>query len=939
MSTAEARIPTQPDPLDGLKAVARDARHAHKVGISVIPPMMDTSKRPIEKWKQYQSTRCDENQVSRWWGSNQGWGAVCGKVSRGLEVLEFDTREVYDRFGATAFSLGHGKLVERIEAGCVDDTPSGGVHWPYYCEEVRGNTKLAERPDPSVPHGRKALIETRGEGGFCIFAPSYGKVHPSGRPYIRRRGSIDTIATLSPAERQTLFDLAITFDEMPKPEKPKATQTAGSKTTGDGLRPGDDFEARASWDDILVGWTVLHEQGGRKYLRRPGKDTGWSATINHGGDDQLYVFSTSTAFEPRKFYSKFAAYTRLEHGDDFSAAAKALAAKGYGEQRKSKRGTQAKPKATAGTNGDVLDDEGEGKRSQAEILLELAEGATLFLTTDGKPFASVPVNGHTEHHPIRSTAFKRWLVRAYYQQEAKPPSAEAVQAAFGVLEAQAQFDGETIRVYTRVGEAEHPNGPADPVFYLDLSDDKWRAIEISRHGWEVVSEPPVKFRRARGMLPLPVPEQGGDLESLREFVNLASDDDWYLFVAALTAALRPFGPYPILAFQGEQGSAKSTTIRVFRKMLDPHSTLLRSEPKEVRDLMIAATNAWCVTLDNLSRLFPWLSDALCRLSTGGGFATRTLYENDEETFFDAMRPVLLNGIEDVATRFDLLDRCIVLNLPTIPEDKRREETPLWEAFDEAHPKILGALLDAVVKGLATFPGVKLDRLPRMADFARWGEAVGRGLGWGEGTFLKAYESNRGDIDAAALESSAVAVALTQMIKIQPKPEWTGSAKELLEALALLVGEPATKQKEWPKSPRGLSGALHRAAPALRRFGITFTSGREENNRRKRWIHVIYDPKKAGETSSEPSTSSTGSPEADGKPSAASACADPLFVDDLDPASPEIVHNRKDRPQPESKHKSNGEQDLGQNGEVGVDDVADVDDLSPISEGQCEREIL
>src|SRR5262249_28492037 len=156
---------------------------------------------------------------------------------------------------------------------------------------------------------------------------------------------------------------------------------------------------------------------------------------------------------------------------------------------------------------------------------------------------------------------------------------------------------------------------------------------------------------------------------------------------------------------------KSTTSRVLRRMIDPHVTVLRCEPRGVRDLMIAATNSWAVALDNLSGLPPWLSDALCRLATGGGFATRTLYTDDEETHFDAMRPVLLNGIEDVATRGDLIDRCIAFTLPQIPEEKRREEEPFWREFEAAQPKLLGAFLDTVVGGLQALPDVRLDHLP------------------------------------------------------------------------------------------------------------------------------------------------------------------------------------------------------------------------------------
>jgi hypothetical protein len=375
---------------------------------------------------------------------------------------------------------------------------------------------------------------------------------------------------------------------------------------------------------------------------------------------------------------------------------------------------------------------------------------------------------------------------------------------------------------------------------------------INRDGWQIITTPPAKFRRTSGMLPLPSPVSGGSIDELRRFVNVGTDQDWRLMVAFLTAGLRPRGPYPILAINGEQGSAKSTTSRVLRRAIDPHVTLIRCEPREVRDLMIAATNSWAVALDNISSLAVWLSDALCRLATGGGFATRTLYENDEETHFDAMRPVLLNGIEDVATRFDLLDRCVVLSLPTIPDDRRREEEALWREFEAAHPRILGALLDAVVGGLRMLPSVKLDRLPRMADFARWGEAVGRALGWSEGAFLSAYEANRASVNEVAVEASPIALAVRGLAAQQE--EWTGTATELLKLLTEQAGESATREKSWPRNANALSGRLKRAAPSLRKCGVEITFDRTT---RKRTITISgMGVERVGETSSLPSSASS-----------------------------------------------------------------------------------
>jgi hypothetical protein len=321
--------------------IHREALAAHEAALSIVPPKQDGTKAPIEVWKKYQRDRAELDQLDRWYSNGcTGLGAVTGRVSGGvtlaggevaggLEVLEFDDRETYERFRAAAARAGLNGLVDRIEDGYLEESPSGGIHWPYRCAEIAGNTKLARRPDPGRPHGCKVLIETRGEGGFIILAPSFGTVHPSGRPYRRIRGGFDSIAAITPEERADLWDLARSFDEMPD-AGPEPTRPAAS--SGGEVRPGDDYAARTSWGEILGpgGWAKVYERDGVTYWRRPGKDRGVSATTGRGGRDCFYAFTSSTAFVPERSYTKFGAYALLEHGGDFAAATRALRAGGYG---------------------------------------------------------------------------------------------------------------------------------------------------------------------------------------------------------------------------------------------------------------------------------------------------------------------------------------------------------------------------------------------------------------------------------------------------------------------------------------------------------------------------------------------------------------------------------------------------------------------------------
>jgi hypothetical protein len=329
------------------------------------------------------------------------------------------------------------------------------------------------------------------------------------------------------------------------------------------------------------------------------------------------------------------------------------------------------------------------------------------------------------------------LSRAFFQSTEGAPNSEAMQAALNVIEAKAHFDAPERTAHVRVAGA-------DGRLYLDLGDETWRAIEIDADGWRIVDNPPVRFRRAAGMQALPVPERGGSIDTLRRFLNVQSDADFTLVVAWLLACLRDRGPYPLIVLSGEQGSAKSTFSAVLRALIDPNAAPLRALPRDDRDLFIAANNAHVLAFDNVSGMPGWLSDTLCRLATGGGFATRQLYTDQDETIFDACRPVVLNGIEDIVTRPDLADRALFLNLDPIPEERRRPEAEFWTAFNAERPQLLGALLDGVAEGLRRLPETRLPGLPRMADFALWATAC-EGAFWPSGRFMSAYSSNRDEV--------------------------------------------------------------------------------------------------------------------------------------------------------------------------------------------------
>lgn len=499
----------------------------------------------------------------------------------------------------------------------------------------------------------------------------------------------------------------------------------------------------------------------------------------------------------------------------------------------------------------MAEETGDGGRgpTQADILIDLAGGAELFHSADGTAFADIMINDHRETWPVRTKGFRRWLARQFFEQTGGAPSSEALQSALNVIEAKAHFDGPERVVFIRVGGQ-------DERLYLDLGDEAWRAVEIDATGWRVVNDPPVRFRRAAGMQPLAVPMLGGSVETLRAFLNVQSDQDFVLVVAWALAVLRNKGPYPALVLSGEQGSAKSTFSAILRALLDPNTAPLRALPREDRDLFIAASNGHVLAFDNVSGLPAWISDTLCRLATGGGFAVRQLYTDQDEVLFDAARPVILNGIEDIVTRPDLADRAVFLTLEPIPEERRRPEQELWAAFEAERPRLLGVLLDAVVEGLKRLPDTHLPKLPRMADFALWASACETAL-WPSGTFWSAYCGNRDEAVDGVIDADPVAAAVRAVMT--ERTEWTGTASDLLGALAEMAGERVAKSKTWPDSPRALSGRLRRAATFLRKIGIDIGFERE-GRARTRTIRITTAGKPASPEirGAQPSASSASS---------------------------------------------------------------------------------
>ena len=485
-------------------------------------------------------------------------------------------------------------------------------------------------------------------------------------------------------------------------------------------------------------------------------------------------------------------------------------------------------------------------KSIATRLCELAKDYAFFHDRQDRPFVRIEIEGHTEVWPVESTRFRKLLARAFYKAEKRTANRNALTDAVTTLAGIACHDSPEEPVFIRV--AWH-NGN----ILIDLCDQRWRVIEVTPEGWQVLDRSPVAFVRTGSMqaLPFPVPSGSGSIKPLWDLLNV-SEEQRPLVAGALLIYFHPDGPYFVLDFVGEQGTAKSCAARIIRQLVDPNENPLRSPPKEERDLLAQAANNWCVAFDNLSYLPLWLSDAICRLATGGGHSARTLYTDLDEISLAVKRPVILNGIEDVATRPDLAERVLQIELETIDDKNRIPEKELSRRFDAQHAAVFSGLLDALVCAVRELPNINFTSLPRMADAALWATAGETAFGFKRGTFIAAYTRNLNEGAVASVEAHPVGVAICQLLEKQS--EWSGEPAHLLEALNGFVSEEQCRTKTWPKNPRSLGHCLRRLAPALRRVGIRYERSRTENAR----IITLCKPEK---TTSE--TSGTSFAQAEG----------------------------------------------------------------------------
>lgn len=460
--------------------------------------------------------------------------------------------------------------------------------------------------------------------------------------------------------------------------------------------------------------------------------------------------------------------------------------------------------------------------TQANTIIRLVEEKDTMLFHDNakNPYAAVVIDGHREVWSIDNSDFNTWLNGLYYSSEKKPAKKDSVSQAKEVLKAKAVFDNKKeISLDTRVSQLEN-------VFWYNLSNDNWQAVSITSGGWEIVDNPPILFKRYRHQISQLYPSKNGDIRKILQYINLRENHT--LFLCWLVCCFVPNIPHAMPIFFGEKGAAKTTACILLKKLIDPSTLETLTLTKKPSSLAVNLQKHWFLPFDNVSRIDEETSDTLCRAITGGGIQQRKLFTDADDYIFTFQKCLALNGINNVASRPDLLDRAILIELSRIESNKRRELSALMKEFENDTPIILGGIFDTLSKAMCLYHKVKLDTFPRMADFARWGYAVGEALGGLGKEFYEQYNDNQEKRNIEILNTDIVATLIVAFMK--DKNEWKGLISELYNKLSEMAPQYGinSKGKGFPAAPNALSRRLNSLKSNLKEASIIYKTSSKMN---------------------------------------------------------------------------------------------------------------
>ena len=472
----------------------------------------------------------------------------------------------------------------------------------------------------------------------------------------------------------------------------------------------------------------------------------------------------------------------------------------------------------------------EQDANQADALIALCADTDTLLFRDqlNDAYAYFPGRKGPMLRRIDSGDFAHWLRWIFYQETGEAISDKALQKVVGLCTCRALYEGPEHALYNRIALS------GDDIVY-NLCNDAGQTLRTSKDGYALEHQTIPLFRYYRHQRPQLSPAAEGDIRELLPFINLksGSKDMELLLLVYIVSCFIPEYPHVILIVSGEKGSAKSTLMRILRRLVDPSKPMLLRLPKKIEELPQQLDQNYYAPYDNVRDISGEVSDMLCRASTGDGDSKRKLYTDDDSFHREYQRCVALDGINVCAKEPDLLDRCLLIDLERIPKSKRRKERDFWKTFEQATPRILHGIFQTLSKAMTLYESIDPpEGLNRMADFEQWGCAIAEALGYTTADFIAAYERNIGVQTQAAIDESEVAQCIVALMEREEGCKWEGTATNLLEVLSNIADDEKidTHDKSWPRRGSTLSKRIRGILSNLRDVGIQVAFNRDGHAR-------------------------------------------------------------------------------------------------------------
>jgi hypothetical protein len=845
-------------------------------GLSVFP-LIRKQKKPLPgfKWEKFQNTLPTQEQVKSWFDETDNNIAIAtGSVSN---LLAFDIDNAVAKFHVDY--VIQNKIRQDTRDAIADTiwvaTGGGGFHLliRFNPEEFYQDNLTASKIKNAVLWRGKdghSEIRLKSDGGYIVAPPS---IHPSGNQYRFLKGT--SIAELS---KEQILDLIQAFSQI-DPEQGRTIHRAESNKQNyseKGQRLSLPMSITALDEERIMDMVATLRQ---HYLKGHRHDfvlslSGWLRKEGIAFESARKVIEGLTVDNDEELYDRLAT---LEDTYRKKSLDEVKGYRGLVEILETQLGSadlahqilkevqDVLPERTGLHNDhaaghlDVYKDRGgDGNKSPSlsELAIGLLDQRAILSFKDeyGTPHIKAQVGEHTEIMPVGNSRFELYVSKVFYDEmDGQVLKAESLNEVIRIITARTLFDGVNARLHLRTawGVTDDNNGTDCSTLYYDPTTENWSCIKVATNGWEILSRHPdnVLFTRFK-QLPqvMPTTDYPPDImERYLDLMHIKGHASRLIVKVILIASFIPDIGHPITVPNGEQGGVKSTYCKYHKRIVDPCAVELLTIPKDRNEFVQHMHHNYVVIYDNVRLVPKWFSDEICKAVTGAGNSKRKLYTDDEDVAYNYKRCIDVNGINNVLTEPDALDRSVMLDFIRISDEERREEAEVDAEFEAMKPSLLGYIFDILVKALSIKPTIKLNRKPRMADFAVWGEAIARAMGCKELEFLEAYYSvlERQNVDA--VEETLVGPAIVNFVGTwsQETTEWEGSPDALLDALRKVAEafRIDTRDSLWPKKGNSLTRKLKPLLPDLRQgYQIDITimrdaKGEKTKSKNSTWITI------------------------------------------------------------------------------------------------------